>query len=116
MTPDVEALVLKILAGLGTVSTKVPNPMPDEFVRVSLAGGSGDQFLDDVSLIVEAWAPTTVRASELARTARAALHEARFNVVDGWQIYGVSSAYPACFPDDVSERYQFLTSVRVRRA
>ena len=116
MTPDVEALVLKILQGIGDVSTKVPNPRPDEFVRVSLAVGSGDDFLDSVSVIVEAWAPTTVRASLLARDARRRLHDARFDVVDGWQIYGINAAYPACYPDEVSERYQFLANLRVRRA
>ena len=116
MTPDIEALFLEILAPVGRVSTKVPNPRPDTFIRVSLAGGDGERFFDEVSILVEAWAPDTVSASRLARVARHTLHRARFDVVDGWQFYGIDSAYPVYFPDEVSERYQFLANVRVRRA
>lgn len=116
MTPDVEALFLKVLKPLGRVSTKVPNPRPDTFIRVSSAGGAGERFFDDASILVEAWAPSTVAASDLARAARNLLHESRFDVVDGWQLYGIDSAYPVYFPDETSERYQFLANVRVRRA
>lgn len=116
MTPDVEALFLTLLAPLGRVATKVPNPRPDTFIRVSSAGGDGQRFTDEVSILVEAWAPDTVSASRLAREARNVLHQARFDVVDGWQLYGIDSAYPVNFPDEVSERYQFLANVRVRRA
>lgn len=116
MTPDVEALFLAVLDPLGRVSTRIPRPRPDTFIRVSLAGGQGERFFDEVSVIVEAFAPTTVGASELARNARHLLHAKEFDVVDGWQFYGIDSAYPVNFPEDVSERYQFLANVRVRRS
>lgn len=116
MTPDVEALFLTILKPLARVATRIPNPRPDTFIRVSLAGGEGERFFDEASVIVEAFAPTSVAASNLARNARHVLHEARFDAVDGWQFYGIDSAYPVNFPEETSERYQFLANVRVRRA
>jgi len=116
MTPDIEALLLNVLKPLGRVSTKIPNPRPDTFIRVSSAGGGGDRFFDDASMLIEAWAPSTVAASELARNARNSLNDARFDVVSGWQLYGIDCAYPVFFPDETSDRYQFLANVRVRRA
>ena len=116
MTPDIEALLLAVLKPLGRVSTKIPNPRPATFIRVSSAGGSGDRFIDDASMLVEAWAPDTVAASQLARDARNLLNESQFDVISGWQLYGIDCAYPVFFPDEVSDRYQFLANVRVRRA
>lgn len=114
--PDVEAIFIQLLSPLAKVSTKVPNPRPGTFIRSSLAGGSGDRFFDGPTLLVEAWAPNSVAASQLARDARNLLNEAQFDVVDGWQLYGIDCAYPVFFPDETSDRYQFLANVRVRRA
>lgn len=113
--PDVEALFIQVLRGDVPVSTKVPADRKATFVRVSLAGGSGGTLLDRPSVLVECWAPNSVSASTLARRTRQKLNEARFDVVDGWQLYGIDCAYPVYFPDETSDRYQFLASVRVRR-
>ena len=115
-TPDVEGIVIQLLAPTGVRrATKVPNPRPVEFVRVSVTGGSGGLILDVPSVLVECWAGSTVRAGELAREARSLLIDSRFDVVSGWQVYGIDCAYPAYYPDETSERYQFPANVRVRR-
>ena len=115
-TPDVEGIVIKLLEPLGVRrATKVPRDRPAEFIRVSLTGGSGGLVLDVPSVLVECWAGSTVRAGELARQARSLLIDSRFDVVDGWQVYGIDCAYPAYYPDETSDRYQFPANVRVRR-
>ena len=114
-TPDVEALLINLLGGDVPVSTKVPADRQSEFVRLSVTGGSGDTLLDRPSVLVECWAPSTVSASALARRTRQRLHDSRFAVVDGWQVYGIDCAYPVYFPDETSDRYQFLANVGIRR-
>ena len=115
-TPDVEGIVIKLLEPLGVRrATKIPNPRPVEFIRVSLTGGSGGFVFDVPSVLVECWAGSTVRAGELARQARSLLIDSRFDVVDWWQVYGIDCAYPAYYPDETSDRYQFPANVRVRR-
>ena len=115
-TPDVEGIVIKLLEPLGVRrATKIPNPRPAEFIRVSLTGGSGGLILDVPSVLVECWAGSTVRAGKLARDARSLLIDSRFDVVDWWQVYGIDCAYPAYYPDETSDRYQFPANVRVRR-
>lgn len=115
-TPDVEALALTMLNSMGvTVSTRVPATRPKKFIRVSLAGGGEESIFDTPRLLVECWAPTTPEASELARQARLQLQLSQFDVISGWQIYGVDADYPVNFPDEASERYQFLAEIRVRK-
>ena len=115
-SPDIEVLGLSILRGVAPqVATKVPANRPPEFIRVSVTGGSGDGLFDDAQLLVECWASSTVTASQMARDARNRLLASRFDVVDGWQVYGIDCAYPVYFPDETSERYQFPANVRVRR-
>lgn len=115
-TPDVEGIMIRLLTGVGaTASTKVPRHRPAEFVKVSVTGGNGDVLLDTPTLLVECWGPDTVTASRLARQVRQRFHESRFDVVDGWQVYGIDCAYPAFYPDETSDRYQFPANVRVRR-
>ena len=115
-TPDVEGIVIKLLEPLGVRrATKVPRDRPAEFIRVSLTGGSGGLVLDVPSVLVECWAGSTVRAGELARQARSLLIDSRFDVVSGWQVYGVDCAYPTYYQDETSDRYQFPANVRVRR-
>lgn len=115
--PDVEALALAVLNPMGVhVSTKVPTTRPKKFIRASLAGGGEVSIFDTPRVLVECFAPTTVEASELARKARLQLQLAQFDIVAGWQLYGVDADYPVNFPDEVSERYQFLAEIRVRKS
>ena len=115
-TPDVEALALTMLNSMGVnVSTRVPATRPDKFIRVSLAGGGEESIFDTPRLLVECWAPTTPEASELARQARLQLQLSQFDVIGGWQLYGGDADYPVSYPDETSERYQFLVTLRVRK-
>lgn len=114
--PDVELLVLTMLNPMGVnVSTRVPATRPKKFIRASLAGGGEVSIFDTPRVLVECWAPTTVEASELARKARLQLQMSQFDVIGDWQIYGISADYPVNFPDETSERYQFLVTLRVRK-
>src|SRR5699024_863857 len=113
--PDGEAVPIKLLGGEGPGSTKVPADRQGGFVRLSVTGGSGGVLLDRPSVLVECWAPSTVSACALARRTRQKLHDSRFAVVDGWQVYGIDCAYPVYFPDETSDRYQFLANVGIRR-
>lgn len=116
-TPDVEVLALTMLNPMGvTVSTRVPATRPKRFIRASLAGGGEESIFDTPRILVECWAPTTPEASELARKARLQLQLSQFDVIGGWQLYGVDADYPVNYPDETSERYQFLVTLRVRKA
>src|SRR5699024_12759661 len=114
-TRHVQALLINLLGGDVLVSMNVPADRQSEFVRLSVTGGSGGVLLDRPSVLVECWAPPTVSASALAQRTRQKLHDSRFAVVDGWQVYGIDCAYPVYFPDETSDRYQFLANVGIRR-
>lgn len=55
------------------VSTRVPNPRPDRFVRLVRAGGSRTRELDKMLLVVECWALDAVQAEQDALTVAEAL-------------------------------------------
>lgn len=105
MTPIVE--VVKVLGdAMGVnVSTRVPNPRPNRFVRVTRAGGRRDYGIDHMLLIVECWSKNegqaeqdAIRVDDILRSA----HE-ESNIIASW-----SGGTIACFPDpDVPDhRYQ----------
>ena len=58
------------------VASQVPNPRPEQWVRVQRAGGTmRNRVVDEPLVIVEAWAPSDPRAYALAAAARAVIHE-----------------------------------------
>ena len=53
------------------VASQVPNPRPEQWVRVQRAGGTmRNRVVDEPLVIVEAWAPSAPRAYALAAAAR----------------------------------------------
>lgn len=100
---DIEAHVRSTLLALGDpVVTKVPNPRPSRFIRVSAAGGGRANLVQSRPfVIVECWAADTVAASDLASDAWGRIETA----------YGpdVPMTMPTDFPDPESgqARYQF---------
>lgn len=75
--PDVEAMVrgfLSMKVAPVKVHTKVPAARPETFVRAWRTGGAAtNRVLEQPLVTVQAWAPNTVAASELARQCREAI-------------------------------------------
>lgn len=82
------------------VSSKVPNPRPATFVRVSRAGGGMSNIVTDRPwLIFECWAPTEAEAEMLANLVGAHLKAAQFETINGAKLLGWSEAGRASFND-----------------
>jgi hypothetical protein len=118
--PDVEALILGFLAPVAApypVHVSVPATRPKTFVRAWRNGGAAaNRVLDNPTITVEAWAPSTTAASELAEDCRTALlHElATLPLVRG--VSEVTGPYSIPDPESKSPRYRFSIRVRVRAA
>jgi hypothetical protein len=118
--PDVEAVLVEALPALldVPVSTRVPNPRPDAFVRVTRVGGSRrDRITDRALVVVEAWASTTGDAFDLGALARGqieALTEAQHGPLRGYEEVGGLQAFPD--PDTETPRYQLTALLDLRGA
>lgn len=118
--PDIEALLVRVLpdrVGAG-VSTKVPTPRPEAFVRVRRVGGTRpNRITDSSTVVVECWASDPVVASDLGRLTHAHVFALPGESYDGdfvrrvREVGGLQS-----FPDPVSEtpRYQFTVQIDTR--
>lgn len=51
-------------------STNVPADRPDSFITVGRTGGGGDQHTETVTLAIQCWAPTRLKAAVLAEQVR----------------------------------------------
>lgn len=133
VSPDVTALLVGWLtselpaipgqAGVG-VFRAVPKKRPQSFVTVRLLGGPGRDGsnvpVDRPMVTIEAWAPSTAAAHDLAQNARAAIHAAQGVVIGGTEVYEVTDGgAPVDLPDPMSgqPRYTFTCQllVRIRR-
>lgn len=113
--PDAEALMVRYLADtLGeSVSTRVPNPRPDRFLRLERVGGSRrNRVTDEAIVVVEAWALTELEASDLARRAYAhtwALEQT--DTPEGYVRRVRDVAGPQNYPDPTSEKPRYVFTV-----
>lgn len=114
---DVEGLVIQILNdALATpfpevkASTKVPTSRPDEFIRVSRAGGPKETLIsENATIIVEAWAQTETRAIAILNYARAVLN-AQDDVIFGvTEISGLNN-----LPDPTTSQTRYTQTFGVR--
>lgn len=118
--PDIEALLTRYLPELVGVPvvTKVPNPRPAAFVRVTRVGGARrDRVTDQPLVVVEAWAATEPAASTLGARAQAYVYALEQTSVDGDYVRAVREAGGLqFFPDPISEtpRYQFTAQLDTR--
>lgn len=117
--PDSEAMVVTFLRSHVTVpvSTKVPSPRPDTFVRIWRNGGSAsNRVLESPQFTVDCYGLSTVQASELAADCREAfLHKSSEMTL----VRGVTETVgPYSVPDTAAEqeRYRFSIQLRVRAA
>lgn len=108
--------------GSAKSGTKIPDPRPDEFVRVVLAGGvERDLVTDRPTVTVEFFAVKELRAARGAAFARAVLEAAgRAGDLGGVTCYGVSVfSLPVNLPHPLVPdrfRYQFSVSADLRKA
>lgn len=81
------------------IASKVPNPRPPEFFVLRRVGGvSRNIITDEVTLAVEAWAPSKPEAHDLLQSARAAI--AAMPSLEGNPVCRVTEfAGPADLPD-----------------
>lgn len=108
---DVEAVAVTIL-GAGT-ATKVPNPRPASFTRVTRQGGQRNNLIQSTPrLFVECWGATGVAAFDRAADAWAALSDAEGTSVGDTYLSRVQLSDLANFPDDDgSPRYTFTAAI-----
>ena len=117
--PVEQALVsyLSPMVGVG-VSTRVPNPRPASFVRVTRIGGSVLSIGQSrVRVLVECWGGTDAAAWALCATAWDAVWDSDEvpEIRPGVEVMDADLEEPVNFPDPASgsARYQFLASLVV---
>lgn len=97
------------------VRTTVPAVIDREFVRVLALGGQRRNIItDSVTVTIEAWAETKIRAAELSQVCRALVVNA--DVIGGVQLSRVdeyASPAPLPYPDSPYPRYAFTLAVGV---
>lgn len=116
---DIEAAAvthLKPRLGGAGVATRIPNPMPATFTRVTRAGGSARNLIQaDARLLVECFADNDVAAFDLARLAYAHLWAAAGTfLAPGVWVDRVELTDPVNFPDPTAakkSRYQFVAQM-----
>lgn len=118
--PDVEALLVRVLPALVgvDVSTRVPNPRPDSFVRVKrVGGGRRDYVTEEPLVVVECWALTEPAASALGRLTQAHVFALAQTSDGGDYVRAVREVGGLqAFPDPTSStpRYQFTVQMQTR--
>lgn len=118
--PDAEGLIVDWLPGeladrgrTVTVSTRVPNPRPAEFVRVLRVGGPQHNLVQDrPTLVIEAWATTESAAASLAELSRALIKSTAGTVIGGVMVYRVDEfGGPANHPDPDSAQARYVVTL-----
>lgn len=85
--PDVEQLLIDHLDAGAPISTKVPKPRPDTFVRVERTGGPRtSRFMDSPTVVVEAWAVRESEAIALASLLRGLMADLSGTSPDGFAV------------------------------
>lgn len=122
--PDVESLLVWYLGAefglrgeMARVGTKVPNPRPNRFVRITAAGGGERAIvLSSRTVIFECWDTDDPAASALAELSyaimRAAQWDAAVPTIRNVATVGAPASFPD--PDTGTSRYQFTLSVDLR--
>lgn len=113
--PDAEKTVIDYLAGQLAgiqVAGKVPNPRPDQFVRIERLGGPRETRVTEAgNFAIEAWAQTDNAAADLLNAARAELFDVEGNLF-GVDEYGGPARLPD--PDSAMSRYTASFTIRIR--
>lgn len=108
--PDVEAICVSYLNSTQTdakASTKVPNPRPDQFIKVTRVGGSANIGIDSARVRFECWSTDEVAAQKLGSNVR--------SLVRAMDEYGYENSGLLLNPDPVTNlpRYQFSATLYI---
>ena len=104
------------------VAATVPNPRPDELVRVRRVGGARSSTVTDAALVtVEAYAgqpDDPVDAHDLAQAARSIVHAmpGGGHATPVYRVVEVAGPAHLPDPDSTTPRYSFTVTVTVRAA
>jgi len=124
--PDAESVITSYLRNQITpyigdtihVGTDVPNPRPEEFIRLIRTGGVVQtQVSDGPQITLESWAMNEDRAYEIAKYARALVSRLQNDVWNGTTFYRMQEfSGPNSNPDDDSEmaRYTWTFIIGMR--
>lgn len=109
---DVEGAFIALLrTATGVhVSTRIPTTRPDRHIKVTRAGGSRANLVQERPLlIIECWGPDSVAAFDLAASAWQVLDGAEDTTVNGVTFGSMALASPISMPDPDTgnPRYQF---------
>lgn len=108
---DVEGAFVELLED---ASTKVPNPRPVGFTRVTRAGGDRVNVGQSrVRLLVESWDVNSLAAFDRSADAWEAISGTQQTQVGDVWVSRVELTEPVNFPDDDLPRYQFVAQLTV---
>lgn len=118
---DAEAVLIahltEVLNGV-PVSSRVPNPRPETFVRLTRVGGGRRDLVTDSPMVVfECWSDDEDTASDLGALVRAHVWAMRSEDVQGVSIGRITEVGGLqAYPDPATEtpRYQFTASIDMR--
>lgn len=101
------------------VSTNVPNPRLEEFIRIMRTGGTVMNVVADrPQFTIECWAMNEERAYEIAALARAHIHALEGTVWDGATFYRMDEFSGPILTSDVElsdmPRYSWTFTIGVR--
>jgi hypothetical protein len=108
---DVEDWLPVVLAGITSeIASRIPDPLTSEFVRVIRTGGPGrrTRVSDVATVVVEAYAETETRASDLLRECAARLADVEGTTVDGVNVKTVTEVSgPGNLPTQTVSRSRY---------
>lgn len=119
---DIEAIVITHLNSVLSVpvSQLIPPVRPPSFVTVTRTGGTEQTLVSSSPIVtIDAWAPSTAAASQLARTALAHVHAMAPGVHSGVAVYRADDVSGVAFspdPDSETPRYRCVVSLHIRSA
>ena len=109
--PDVIIELRKVLREVTPrVSTIIPNPRPDTFIRISSGGGQVLEHAAQPLIIVECWGATYKAAHDLAH---AALKAIQAWADEGDVAHDATLTWPVDYPDPATDSPRFTFNAQV---
>lgn len=109
---DIEGALIGVVAA--PASTRIPNPRPAAFTRITRAGGTDlNVVMSRPRVLVECFAGSSTAAFERAAEAYAAIRDLLRTTAGGVWFAEVELTEPVNFPDDATgmARYQFVAQL-----
>lgn len=99
------------------VHVSVPNPRPVSFIVARRNGGGAlNRVIDQPTVTVDAWAPRSAEAEDIARVAREAFLNDMLGLPLVAAVEEISGPYSVPDPDSGTPRFRFSVRLTVRAA